>query len=532
MKTKMLGLIISLLLIVSIIPFTISPAQAAVTTSVTVTKLANDGTTVLDHVTVTVAQMMAGSPELPIYGDGVTHYYFQGPTFDSANMWDPGEMVNIDSRDYGACKGNDVKDLCEMLPNGGASPGDEIVIKASDGFTKTFDYEDAYTPEPAQGKMIITWYTTGGADGISGYVTDGSYSTGMRLIFFAETLNPDGKHVFGNWDMHETLGESRWHYYYSDGTMWPSSSGLSVKYVSDIIIYSSEEPEPTPTPTSTPTATPTATPTPTPSPEASWPLTLAGDSTYEMSQQEFESGAACHEAVWVDGTNTWSGIPLWRLVGYVDDDVQHGEDAFNDAKAALGYAVQVIAFDGYSKTFASADVARNDNMIIANKLNGVELSSDRYPLRLVGPGLTSGQKVSQIQEIQLIGLPKGDASGSLNATADVIIETVGIDLDRDSIDYGDVMPGENSAVETVGITNIGTLKCDVALEVVGADATAQSFYEQSLHINTNLYNIDAIIASIIAKNTENVDTQLQVPMSWTELGAQDATFIFWATASD
>jgi hypothetical protein len=220
---------------------------AGVTTSITVTKLANDGTTVLDNVTITVAQMMAGSPELPIYGDGVTHYYFQGPSFDLNNMWDKTETVNVDSRDYGACKGNDVKDLCEMLPSGGASPGNEIKIKSPDGFSKTFAYEDIYTPEPKQGKLILTWFTQDAEETGDGYVTDGSYSTGMRLIFFAETLNPDGKHVFGNWDMHDTLAEKYWHYYYDGTTYWPSSSGLSVKYVSDIIIYSSEQPQPSPT---------------------------------------------------------------------------------------------------------------------------------------------------------------------------------------------------------------------------------------------------------------------------------------------
>jgi hypothetical protein len=478
-----------------------------VTTSVTVTKLANDGTTVLDQVTVAVEDMMT---ELPVYGDGETHYYFQGPTFDPDNLWDPGETVNVDSRDYGACKGTDVKDLCELA--GGASAGDEIKIKAPDGFYKIFDYEDVYTPEPEQGKLIITWYTKDAADGLSGerYVTDGSYNTGMRLVFFAETLNPDGKHVFGDWDMHETLTESRWHYYYDGTTMWPSSSGLSVKWVSDIIIYSSEEPTP---------------------PET-WSLTLTGADTYAMDQSEFEDGVVCHGATWVDGTDTWSGIPLWRLVGWVDDDVQHGEGAFNDAMAAAGYDVMVIASDGYSKTFASADVARNDNMIVANTLNGEELPTERYPLRLVGPGLSGGQKVSMITEIQLLNLPRGAASASLNATANVSIETVGIELDRDSVDYGNVMPAESSAVETVGITNIGTLNCDVTLEVVGADATAQSFYAQSLYIDGSLYNIDATIASIPFAGSENVDTQLQVPLSWAEMGAQDATFIFWATASD
>jgi hypothetical protein len=223
---------------------------------------------------------------------------------------------------------------------------------------------------------------------------------------------------------------------------------------------------------------------------------------------------------------------LWRLVGYVDDDVQHGEGAFNDKKADMGYEVDVIAFDGYTKTFASADVARNDNMIVANKLNGSELPVDSYPLRLVGPDLTSGQKVSMIVEIELVGLPRGDASDSLHVTANVIMEMVGITLDRDNIDYGTLMPGGNSAVVTIRITNIGTLDCNVTLEVDGADVTAQDFYEQSLYIDGALYNIDAIIASILVGLSKDVNTQVKVPLSWIKgTGAQNATFIFWAEAS-
>jgi hypothetical protein len=427
-------------------------------------------------------------------------------------MWDSGEMVNIDSRDYGTCKGTDVKDLCEMLTSGGASPGDEIKIKSPDGFSKTFDYENVYTPTARQGKMILTWYSSlfvNAETGATGYVTDGSYSTGMRLVFFAETTNPEGKHVFGNWDMHETLPESRWHYYYDGTTMWPSSSGLSVQMVSEIVIYSSEAPPV----------------------EDSWTLTLTGADTYEMDQAEFELGAECHEATWVDGDGTWSGIPLWRLVGYVDDDNQHGADAFNDMLAAVGYTVRIIASDGYTRDFAIASIARNDSVIIANILNGAELPENRYPLRLVGPNLSGGQKVSKITDIQLINLPRGEASASLTATANVAIEMVGIDLDQTSIDYGDVSPGENSAVKTVGVTNIGTLHCDVTLEVKGANVIAQSFYEQSLHVGGNLYDINEIIASIAVQDLQDVDTQLKVPSSWAEVGAQQATFIFWASAS-
>ncbi|MDD5511050.1 MAG: PKD domain-containing protein [Dehalococcoidales bacterium] len=202
-----------------------SPVFAAgPTTSVTITKYDPYGNVIAQE-TVDYEYMECN---LPVYGDGITHYYHQGPTFDSADLWDPGEMVNVDSRDYGAAMGTDVKDLCEIV--GGASSGDTIRVRAADNFAKWFDYEDVYSPEPEQGRMVVCWYN----ESFGGYVPD--YSTGMRLIFFSETLTPDGKYVFGNWDMHETLPASRWHYYY-DGNFWPSSSGLSVQTVSNIDIF-------------------------------------------------------------------------------------------------------------------------------------------------------------------------------------------------------------------------------------------------------------------------------------------------------
>ncbi|MCW4015044.1 MAG: hypothetical protein NWF06_01620 [Candidatus Bathyarchaeota archaeon] len=512
MKTKTMTSILMCILLISMVSLAIVPVMASdVTTEITVTKLANDGTTIIEQVTITVEEMMAGTSELPIYGDGVTHYYHQGPTFDEENMWDPDELVNVDSRDYGACQGTAVVDLCEQLSTGGAAVGDEIVIKAIDGFKKTFDYNDVYEPEPELGTMVITWSTVDNADGTTGDVTDGSYDTGMRLVFFADTTNSEGKYVYGNWDMHETLAEDRIHYYYGSGILWPSSSGLSVKWVNEIIIYSSEDaPE-----------------------ESSWPITLTGASAYTMEQTEFEEGAECHSATWTDDTDVWSGIPLWRLVGYVDDEIQHGEDAFNDELAALGYEVKIVAFDGYSTTFASADIARNDDIIVSNELNDAELSGDYYPLRLVGPDLTGSQKVGMIKEIQLIGLPEVNNQASLNATVNIFIASVGIDIDRDNIDYGDVAAGRNSTIETVGITNTGNIDCDVTLQVDGADAVAQDFYEQSLYIDDGIYNIDTVIASIAVEDTDYVDTQLQVPATWIEeIGTQEATFIFWAEASD
>jgi parallel beta-helix repeat protein len=127
-------------------------------------------------------------------------------------------------------------------------------------------------------------------------------------------------------------------------------------------------------------------------------------------------------------------------------------------------------------------------------------------------------------------LPTPNASASLDATANLVMAMVGIELDRDSIDYGDVAPGDNSAVETVLITNVGSVGCNVTLEVNGADDVTQDFYEQSLYIDGGLYNADSVIASIPFEGSEDVDTQLQVPLSWSELGTQEATFVFWAEA--
>jgi hypothetical protein len=448
------------------------------TTSLTITRYDFDGTTVLDTVTLNVTQMQS----LTVQGDGSTHYYMQGPTFDPDNLWDLNETENL--KDKGALKGTDLADLCDLV---GMNPTDEVEVVATDDFSETFAYDDVYDPEPEQGKMVVCWWKDGD------YVP--TYADGMQLVFFAETTNGAGQYVFGNWDMHETLPEEN-HHYFGD---YPSSNGLSVKYIDRIRVYSHE-----------------------------WDVTLDGASTYVMDQTEFEEGVACHEATWDDGGDIWSGIPLWRLVGYVDDEEQHD---FNDALAAQGYDVKVTAVDDYNKSFNSTFVARNDDMIVANTLNGEPLPGNKFPLRLVGPGLSGSQKVGQIAKIELVGLPAGDTSASLDATTNVVLPMVGIGLDRDSIDYGDVGPGDDSAEETVNITNVGTTDVDVTLVVIGTDTIAQEFYELSLYLDSLLYNPVAVIAHIPVPETEDVVTQLHVPSNWNHGGAQEAEFIFWAGAS-
>ena len=200
------------------------------TTEVHVLKYATDGTTILNETTVTYQWM---EENLPIYGDGITHYYHQGPVFEG-DKWDPDETTNF--KDMGAVRGTNVMDLCGLV--GEMSPGDEVSIYSPDGYHVEFDYVNVYEPQPRQGPMVLCWYNggdtkVGGERQGVGYPPD--FYTGMRLVFFADnSTNSEGKHVFGNWDMNESLPEKCVHFY----ELYPSTNGLSVKWVDEIRIYS------------------------------------------------------------------------------------------------------------------------------------------------------------------------------------------------------------------------------------------------------------------------------------------------------
>ncbi|MCE5338845.1 MAG: argininosuccinate synthase [Methanomicrobiaceae archaeon] len=203
-------------------------ASAAPTTELHIVKIAADGQTVLNETTVDYRWM---EEDLPVLGDGVTHYYHQGPVFEG-DKWDPLETTNFKGR--GAVKGTDIRDLAGLV--GGAEPGDEIMVRAADGYHVEFAYRNVYEPDPRQGPIGICWYngaeTGAGERQGCGYVPD--YYTGMRLVFFADnSTNAEGLHVYGNWDMHETLPESAQHFY----DLYPSTGGLTVKWIDEVRVY-------------------------------------------------------------------------------------------------------------------------------------------------------------------------------------------------------------------------------------------------------------------------------------------------------
>lgn len=205
------------------------PALADPTTSFTVTEFGPDGMTVLNTTTVDCLWLEA---HLPVLGDGVTHYYHQGPVFEG-DKWDPNETVNL--KDRGALKGTDVKEICGLV--GGLAPGDEAMVAAADGYNVVYGYETLVHPPARQGPLAVAWYN--GADAAAGELQGTGYPpdfyTGMRLVFFADTsTNPGGLHVFGNEDMRVALPENA-QYFYND--LLPSTSGISVKWVSEVRVY-------------------------------------------------------------------------------------------------------------------------------------------------------------------------------------------------------------------------------------------------------------------------------------------------------
>lgn len=138
---------------------------------------------------------------------------------------------------------------------------------------------------------------------------------------------------------------------------------------------------------------------------ADWSFELEGMLNEVIDRATFESGASpdCHLRSWVDADgNEWSGIPLYYLVGRVDDEIKHNGPAFNkDLAKNNAYTIEVIAKDGYSSTFDSFTVMYDDKILVANLLNGDPLDEDSYPVKLVGEGLQKNQNISQIAKIVL-----------------------------------------------------------------------------------------------------------------------------------
>jgi len=249
-------------------------------------------------------------------------------------------------------KGVTLEDLCALV--GGITPANGVNVVAKDGYAMTFSYNqltegDFVTYDPATGDEVShegkLWV-------IVAYERDGV---------------PTSEETEGALRLAVVDSEDQ----VTDGHWW-------IKWVRKIEIKTLAQ---------------------------EWSLHLEGAISDDVDRGTFESGAApnCHGTSWTDEKGrTWSGIPLWLLVGRVDDENKHDEGAFNDGLAEEGYEIKVIAADGYSAALDSTTVARNNNIIVAYRLDGEPLPEKNWPLRLVGPDLPKSGWVGNIVTIEVV----------------------------------------------------------------------------------------------------------------------------------
>jgi len=250
-----------------------------------------------------------------------------------------------------AYKGAALTDILNEV--GGITSNNAIRISAKDGYSMTFSYNQV-----VKGTEFPTYDSTTGKE-----VTPAS----TLILFIA--YEKDGKPI------DDTVGPLRIGIMapnqVTDGHWW-------IKWAQKIEIISVQQP---------------------------WMLNLEGAITEAMDQSTFESGAApgCHGVNWTDANgDVWTGIPLWYLVEYVDDN--ETMDTLNDAKAVWdkGFDVHIANSNGDIVMYTSQEIKQNDNLIVAYQLDGKALSNKQWPLALVGSNVDSQHQISMINKIKLI----------------------------------------------------------------------------------------------------------------------------------
>ena len=247
--------------------------------------------------------------------------------------------------------GVDLMDLIELVDQSGEAVS--VQVEASDGYAITFSSEQVrngnyLTYDPKTGEEIaVTGLTTILASEQNGKPLDAEKSGRLRLRIISQEAN---QVTDGHW---------------------------SVKYINQVKVRPLIQ---------------------------EWVISLEGALEESMDRATFESGTAekCHQAIFVDSAgNEWMGIPLWLLLGRVDDENSHGDDAFNDELAISGYEVEVVSKTGKSIKLPSQDVMRNNDILVVFLMNGNPLADADFPLRLVGGDVNSENEVAQIESIIL-----------------------------------------------------------------------------------------------------------------------------------
>jgi len=120
-------------------------------------------------------------------------------------------------------------------------------------------------------------------------------------------------------------------------------------------------------------------------------LHLEGHVERELSREVLEAGVGCPCKTYsVQGEGpggesySYTGLPLWRLVAYVDDEryppeergIHYDDEHFNDRLAQTGYTVVIEGREGHRAEVPSELLARDDRYLLALKREGRFLSTE------------------------------------------------------------------------------------------------------------------------------------------------------------
>ena len=340
--------------------------------AVTILRRESTGGRILNATTVTCSWM---EEHLPVYGDTETPYRYQGPTFDTGDLWNPTEDRNP-AKVEEVVQGTSIRDLLGLV--GGMQEGDELRMTATDGYVVELMYDNIYSADPAQGQAILAWWTEK-----EGYVP--AYTGGPALFFLADD------HTFGNQDMRECIDEGYWRFYWCQGTEYPTAAGLAIRNVETLEIYPRQLTE--------------------------WELVLEGHLSSAIGRKEFEQGVSCGERAHghvVSYTDTdghvWTGMPLYMLAGWVDDDCQHDENlvnnrAYNTTLARdNAYTLVVRGDSGEEAAFSAREIMKSHGYVMAHAVDGGTFSpgDGNWPLTLVGKDVSPDRSVHGITQIMLV----------------------------------------------------------------------------------------------------------------------------------
>ena len=138
-----------------------------------------------------------------------------------------------------------------------------------------------------------------------------------------------------------------------------------------------------------------------------WAVTLKGPrKTVKLKRNDFESCYNCHKASVKIGTHRYQGIPLYYLVGKIDDNKDNNNwGSFSARLAAKGYWMDFRNASRKVSISSKRIATRPRGIIVAWKRDGKELKGASAPLWLVSSQLTAMQRIYGIRSLTLRGVP-------------------------------------------------------------------------------------------------------------------------------